>query len=66
MTEVLEDVLADLMGGVEIDPQRQGKRDEGGFFGTPHNLKPEPHHGPVNRSSSDPAERRKRAADDLR
>ncbi len=38
MTEVLEDVLADLMG-VEIDPHRQGKRDEGGFFGTPHNLK---------------------------
>lgn len=29
----LEDVLSDLLGGVVVDPHRQGKRTEGGFFG---------------------------------
>lgn len=31
--EALEDVLSDIMGGIVIDPQRQGKRTDGGFFG---------------------------------
>ncbi len=64
MTEVLEDVLADLMGGVEIDPHRQGKRDEGGFFGTPHNPNPtESPHGHFNRPGR---EQRRDTPDDLR
>lgn len=31
--EALEDVLSDLLDGIVIDPHRQGKRTEGGFFG---------------------------------